>query len=114
MPLFVYVTYTTISSNKPFVNHYFDLFYGVAQLLNCYGVAYIVVVTVVIVVVDDIVVVDPMSYSVCSIVVVEESEQHERMVLCLDTVVELYSRLKTMVTSSGAYCKCGFSTVNLS
>ena len=80
MPLFVYVTYTTISSNKPFVNHYFDLFYGVAQLCNCYGVAYIVVVTVVIVVVDDIVVVDPMSYSVCSIVVVvEESEQHERM-----------------------------------
>ena len=89
MPLFVYVTYTTISSNEPFVNHYFDLFYGLAQLCNCYGVAYIVV-TVVSVVVDLIVVVDPMSYSVCSIVVVvEESEQHERMVLCLDTVVEL-------------------------
>lgn len=79
MPLFVYVTYTTISSNEPFVNHYFDLFYGQAQLRNCYGVAYIVVVTVLSVVVDDIVV-DPMPLSVCSSIVVEESEQHERMV----------------------------------
>ncbi len=86
MPLFVYVTYTTISSNEPFVNHYFNLFYGVAQLRNCYGVAYIVVVVVETIVVESrsvAIVVDPNPPSVCSIVVVEESEQHERMVSCL-------------------------------
>jgi hypothetical protein len=81
---FVYVTYTTISSREPFVNHYFNLFYGVAQLPNSYGVAYTVVVTVVVesVVVESIVVDTVVDSSVCS-VVVDGSEQHERMVVPL-------------------------------
>lgn len=90
LPLFVYVTYTTISSREPFVNHYFNLFYGVAQLHKSYGVAYTVVVTVVVesIVVESIVVesivVDTVvvDSSVCS-VVVDGSEQHERMVVPL-------------------------------
>ncbi len=81
LPLFVYVTYTTISSNEPFVNHYFNLFYGVAQLCESYGVAYIVVVETIVVESRSVaIVVDPNPPSVCSRVVVEESEQHERMV----------------------------------
>jgi len=83
---FVYVTYTTISSREPFVNHYFNLFYGVAQLPNSYGAAYTVVVTVVesivVVVVESIVVDTVVDSSVCS-VVVDGSEQHERMVVPL-------------------------------
>lgn len=84
MPLFVYVTYTTISSREPFVNHYFNLFYGVAQLHKSYGVAYTVVVTVVVesIVVESIVVDTVVDSSVCS-VVVDGSEQHERMVVPL-------------------------------
>ena len=72
---FVYVTYTTISSREPFVNHYFNLFYGVAQLPNSYGVAYTVVV-------ESIVVDTVVDSSVCS-VVVDGSGQHERMVVPL-------------------------------
>lgn len=84
MPLFVYVTYTTISSREPFVNHYFNLFYGVAQLPKSYGAAYTVVVTVVVesIVVESIVVDTVVDSSVCS-VVVDGSEQHERMVVTL-------------------------------
>ena len=89
-------------------------FYGVAQQHEPYGVAYIVVVTVVVdrVVVDSSVVAESRVCS--SVVVVEESEVHERMVVPLPTVKSTRSSVKTMVTSSGAYYKYGFSTVNLS
>ena len=82
-------------------------FYGVAQHHEPYGVAYIVVVTVVVTVVVDRVVVDSSVVAesrVCSsVVVVEESEVHERMVVPLPTVKSTRSSVKTMVTSSGAY-----------
>ena len=81
---FVYVTYTTISSREPFVNHYFNLFYGVAQQPEPYGVAYTVVVESIVVesIVVDTVVDTVVDSSVCS-VVVDGSEQHERMVVPL-------------------------------
>ena len=65
-------------------------FYGVAQQPEPYGVAYIVVTVVVeSIVVESIVVDTVVDSSVCSIVVVEESEQHERMVVPLVVSHEL-------------------------